>query len=188
MKQLRNIIVIFVTHLGKMKVLDIRNPRWFAAYTKPRNEKKVYERLSEAGSETFLPLHKRMKQWSDRKKLVEEPLLRSYIFVRITEKEYFKVLNTFGVVRYVTFEGKAAPIPDNQIDILKLLVGEQVDIETTDEPIEPGEKIEVTIGPLRGLEGELVEHKGKSKVVVRLDHISHSLLVTLSKGYISKAR
>lgn len=169
-----------------MKVLDIRKPHWLAAYTKPRNEKKVYERLVEAGIETFLPLQKRMKQWSDRKKIVEEPLLRSYIFVRITEKQYRDVLNTYGVVRYVTFEGKAAPIPDKQIDILKLLVGQQFDIESTEEPLVPGETIVVTIGPLSGLEGELVEYKGKTRMIVRLDHISHSLLVTLPKGYLTR--
>jgi len=170
-----------------MKVLDIRTPRWFAAYTKPRNEKKVFTRLVDAGIETFLPLQKRMKQWSDRKKLVEEPLLRSYIFVRITEKDYWKVVNTPGVVRYVTFEGKAAPIPDKQIDVLKLLIGQQVELEATEEVLEPGQVVEVKIGSLSGLIGELVEHRGKSKVVVRLDHISHSLLVTLPTGYITKA-
>jgi len=128
-----------------------------------------------------------MQQWSDRQTLVEEPLLRSYIFVKITEKEYYPVLNTFGVVRFVTFEGKAAPIPEKQIDVLKLLIGQQVEIESTEDTIEPGEMVLVTIGTLSGLEGELIEHKGKSKVIVRLDHISHSLLVTLPKGYIVKA-
>lgn len=171
-----------------MKVLNILSPRWFAAYTKPRNEKKVYQRLVEAGYETFLPLQKRMKQWSDRKKLVEEPLLRSYIFVKVNEKEYYEVLKIFGVVRYITFEGKGAPIPDSQIDMLKLLVGQQLEIETTEETLEPGQLVEVKIGSLSGLVGELIEHKGKSKVVVRLDHISHSLLVTLPKGYVAKAR
>jgi transcription antitermination factor NusG len=140
----------------------------------------------EAGIETFLPLQKRMKQWSDRKKIVEEPLLRSYIFVKVAEKQYRNVLETYGVVRYVTFEGKAVPIPEKQIDILKLLVGQQFEIESTEEPLEPGEQVVVTLGALAGIEGELVEHKGKSRMVVRLDHISHSLLVTLPKGYLTR--
>ena len=169
-------------------MLDIRQPHWLAAYTKPRNEKKVYRRLVDAGIETFLPLQKRMKQWSDRKKLVEEPLLRSYIFVRITEKDYFRVLGTPGVVRYVSFEGKAAPIPDRQIDTLKMLIGEQVNIEVLEQDISPGEKVEIELGTMRGFEGELVRIAGENKVVIRIEHVTHSLLVTLPSHYIVKKR
>lgn len=164
------------------------NPRWYAAYTKPRNEKKVLERLTEAGIEAYLPLQKRLKQWSDRKKMVEEPIFRSYIFVRIEQKDYFNVLNTPGVVRYITFEGKAVPIPDKQIDQVKLLLEQKdIEVDVAEEPIKPGTMVEVTSGSMIGLVGELVELHGKKRVVVRLDHISHSLLVTLPANYITKA-
>jgi transcriptional antiterminator RfaH len=168
-------------------MIDTRQPHWLAAYTKPRNEKKVLERLQEEGVEVYLPLQKILKKWSDRKKWVEEPLLRSYIFVKITDKEYAKVLKVFGVVRYVTFEGKPVPIPENQIDILRMLLGEHVELEVVEENIEPGQLVEVIAGQLSGLKGELVKHNGKKKVVIRLDHISHLLLITLPRGYIAKA-
>ena len=129
-----------------------------------------------------------MKQWSDRKKLVEEPLLRSYIFVRITEKDYFRVLGTPGVVRYISFEGKAAPIPDRQIDTLKMLIGEQVNIEVLEHDISPGEKVVIELGTMRGFEGELVRIAGENKVVIRIEHVTHSLLVTLPSHYIVKKR
>ncbi len=161
--------------------------RWYAAYTKPRNEKKALERLEATGIEAYLPLQRRLKQWSDRKKMVEEPLFRSYIFVRITQKDYYNVLNTFGVVRYITFEGKAVPIPDNQIDLIKNLLEQNVEFEAIEEVLKLGTRVEVKFGSLLGLIGELVEHKGKQKVVVRLEHISHSLLVTLPTQYIVKA-
>lgn len=161
-------------------------PRWYAAYTKPRNEKKVLERLEATGIEVYLPLQRRLKQWSDRKKLVEEPLFRSYIFVRITPKDYYNVLNTFGIVRYITFEGKAVPIPDNQINIIKQLLEQDVEIESVEEQLVPGELVEVKFGSFIGLIGELVEHKGKKKVIVRIEHISHSLLVSLPAQYIAK--
>ena len=148
----------------------------------------MYRRLVDAGIETFLPLQKRMKQWSDRKKLVEEPLLRSYIFVRITEKDYFRVLGTPGVVRYVSFEGKAAPIPDRQIDTLKMLIGEQVNIEVLEHDISPGEKVVIELGTMRGFEGELVRIAGENRVVIRIEHVTHSLLVTLPSHYIVKKR
>ncbi len=162
--------------------------RWFAAYTKPRNEKKVFDRLLSSGIETFLPLQKRIKQWSDRKKMVEEPLFRSYIFVKISAKDYYKVLNTPGVVRYITFEGKAVPIPEKQIDQIKQLLEQDIEIEAIEENIEPGTIVEVRFGSLMGLLGELITHQGKKKVVVRIDHISHSLLVTLPSKYVIKTK
>jgi len=148
----------------------------------------VLERLTEAGIEAYLPLQKRLKQWSDRKKMVEEPIFRSYIFVRIEQKDYFNVLNTPGVVRYITFEGKAVPIPDKQIDQVKLLLEQKdIEVDVAEEHIKPGTMVEVTSGSMIGLVGELVELHGKKRVVVRLDHISHSLLVTLPANYITKA-
>lgn len=159
---------------------------WYAAYTKPRNEKKVYTRLMENGIETFLPLQKRLKQWSDRKKMVEEPLFRSYIFVHIDSKDYYNILNTNGIVRYVTFGGKAAPIPERQIEQVKQLLVQDVEIETLDESLEVGTTVEVKFGGLMGVVGELVEHTGKKKVVIKIDHISHSLLVTLPTDYVIK--
>jgi transcriptional antiterminator RfaH len=162
-------------------------PRWYAAYTKPRNEKKVFTRLASTGIEVYLPLQRHLKQWSDRKKMVEEPLFRSYIFVKISQKDYYNVLNTVGVVRYITFEGKAVPIPDNQINIIKQLLEQDLEIEAVEDMLEPGTKVEVKFGSLMGLKGELIEHKGKQKVIVRFDHISHSLLVTLPAQYVTKA-
>lgn len=159
---------------------------WFAAYTKPRNEKKVYTRLVEAGIETFLPLQKRLKQWSDRKKMVEEPLFNSYIFVRITQRQYYDVLNTAGVVRYVTFGGKVAVIPERQIEQVKQLLVQDIEIETVAEEFEAGTKVEVKFGGLKGIVGEIVEHSGKRKVLLKIDHISHSLLVTLPVEYVTK--
>lgn len=161
--------------------------RWYAAYTKPRNEKKVLERLAASGIEAYLPLQSHLKQWSDRKKVVEEPLFKSYIFVKITQKDYYNVLNTPGIVRYITFEGKAVPIPDNQINIIKQLLEQNIEIETVEETLEPGAMVEVKFGTLIGLVGELIEHKGKHKVVVRFEHISHSLLITLPAQYVTKA-
>lgn len=170
----------------KMAISSDGKTFWYAAYTKPRNEKKVYDRLVEKGIETFLPLQKKLKQWSDRKKWVEEPLFRSYIFVHIDIKEYYNVLNTPGVVRYITFGGKASPIPEKQIDQVKQLLVQDLEIETLDETLEPGTLVEIKFGGLMGIEGELVQHCGKNKVIVRIEHVSHSLLVTLPKDYVAK--
>jgi transcription antitermination factor NusG len=179
-------LLFYITLQSKIKTME-ENRFWFAVYTKPRNEKKVYTRLTEKGIETFLPLQKRLKQWSDRKKIVEEPLFNSYIFVRIEQKDYYEVLNTVGVVRYVTFGGKAATIPERQIEQVKQLLIQDIEIETVAQTFEMGAKVEVKFGGLKGIVGEIVEHSGKKKVLLKIDHISHSLLVSLPVGYIVKS-
>ncbi len=159
---------------------------WYALYLRPRTEKKVLRFLEGLGVEAYLPLQKKLKKWSDRKKIVDEPLFRSYIFVRLSRKEYFSVLNIDGVIKYVTFEGKAASIPNRQIEMVKKLLEQNYTIEVVDETIPVGETVEITMGSMMGLVGQLVEHKGLKKVIVRVDHVSHALLVTLPKDYVQK--
>jgi len=153
---------------------------WYAVYTKSRQEKKLAERLTEAGIEAYVPLQKVLRQWSDRKKMVEMPLIRSYCFVKITMRQYYDVLNTPGAVRYVWFSGKPAPIPDRQIDLLKVITGANVPVDVIRAGFEPGSPVRVIAGPLAGLEGELIRFAGKSKVVVRIDHLDQALAVTIA--------
>ena len=96
----------------------IQTPLWYAVYTRSRSEKSLMELLKEKGIEAYVPLRKVIHQWSDRKRLVEEPLIRSYCFVKVSNKDYYEVLNTQGAVRYIWFSGKAASIPERQIDTL----------------------------------------------------------------------
>lgn len=161
--------------------------RWFAAYTTPRSEKKVYDRLKAEGVEVYLPLHKTLRKWSDRKKWVEVPLLPSYVFVKIVDKEQHNILNTPGLIRFVKFEGKPAPIPEEQINTLKILLGQELDVELLYENLKPGDKVEIIIGSMLGFKGELIKHKGKSKALIRINHISHGLLVTLPKSFITRS-
>ena len=160
--------------------------RWYAAYTKSRTEKKVLARLTDNGFEAYLPILRKRHQWSDRLKWVEEPLIRSYIFIRANEKEYYDAINTPGLVCYVTFEGKAAPIPDRQIDTLKMLLDEGAEMEVSNERFAPGQKIIVISGTLVGMQGEMVEYRGKKKVLVRLGSTGTNILVTVSLDLIEK--
>ena len=95
------------------------NKSWLANYVKSRAEKKVALEFQKFGIDHFLPLVKELRQWSDRKKWVEVPLFRSYIFVHIEPNEYFQVLQVTGAIRYITFEGKAAVIPNQQIEAIR---------------------------------------------------------------------
>lgn len=152
---------------------------WYALYTFSRTEKRVKERLEEAGIEVFLPLIRKLRKWKDRKKYVEEPMISSYVFVKVSEREYYKVLETEGIVRYVTFAGKAAPIPEWQIDVMKKIVASKCPVLLTTEKLEPGCKIRIISGVFTSIEGEMVEFRGKKNLIIRIDQVGQSILVNL---------
>jgi transcription antitermination factor NusG len=158
--------------------------KWYAVYTRARFEKQVWERLIEQGIEAYLPLIKTMRQWSDRKKMVEIPLFSSYVFVKIDRRNYDRVLQTFGVVKYITFEGKAATIPDEQINNLKIITNSKEKIETNWERRKKGDKVIVSAGSLKGLKGELISDGERQKVLVRIDSIDQNLTVEVHSSLI----
>jgi len=161
-------------------------PKWYAIYTHPRAEKQVFSRLEETGVETYLPLQKTYSQWSDRKKLVEKPLLSSYVFVKVVPKEFPLVYRTPGVVKFISFEGQPVPIPQKQIDNLRLLIDSNAKIEVTSDKFEKGDNVEVTTGSLRGLTGELIKAKGRKKVIVRIEELKQNIIVTIPVTFLRK--
>jgi transcription antitermination factor NusG len=152
---------------------------WYAVYTHSRAEKKVLLLLLGKGIESYVPLQKELKQWSDRKKWVEEPAIRSYVFVRISNKEYFDVLNTTGVVHYIYFEKKPAAIPDKQIEIMKKVVNGSIEHEFIAATFKEGDRVIIQNGILKGITGELVMQNDEKKVLLRISHIGYSLLINL---------
>ncbi len=164
---------------------NLPNKYWYAVYTLPRSEKKVADRFEKAGISYYLPLYKQLKKWSDRKKWVEEPLFKSYIFVQISEAEYFKVLNTLGVVRFITFSGKAVYIPQREIEIIqKLLLEFPDDLEVADN-LSPGTPIEIIAGAMMGIKGELVDYRGEKRASIKVEYINQSVLINIPASFIS---
>jgi transcription antitermination factor NusG len=150
--------------------------RWYAIYTAPRAEKKVSDRFQQAGIEHYLPLQQIMRQWSDRKKLVTEPVIRGYLFVHVSPLQFKQVIYTYGALHFVCEHHQPAPIPDEQIQRLKFMVeGAEAPVEFTAEALKPGESVTVIRGPLQGLTGELVEVKGNYHVMIRLDKLGCAL-------------
>jgi len=160
--------------------------KWYALYTRPRAEKLVFQRLVEEGIETFLPLQKTYRMWSDRKKLVEKPLLSSYIFVKTNSKNFPIVYKTNGVVKFVSFEGQPVSIPQNQIDNLRLLINTDAEIEVSSEKFATGDNVEVTNGSLIGLTGELIKIGSKNRVVVRIDRLDQNLILKIPLAFLRK--
>lgn len=161
-------------------------PKWYAIYTNPRAEKQVRDRLLEAGIEVFLPLQKTYRQWSDRKKLIEKPLLSSYVFVKVIPLHFPKVYQVKGVVRLITFEGQPASIPQNQIDNLRLLINSDAEIEISSEKFDRGDNVEVIRGSLIGLTGELVTIGSHNRVVVRIDRLDQNLIVNIPMTFLRR--
>lgn len=155
---------------------------WFAVYVKSRTEKKVAVEFQKLGIDHFLPLIKELRQWSDRRKWIEAPLFRSYIFVQIEQKDYFKVLQAQGATRYITFEGKAVPIPPQQIEAIKYYLNGKDHEIIDDTAWEKGKKVEIISGSLIGLTGELVEVKGKYKVKVEIEAVGRSILIEIKRN------
>lgn len=149
---------------------------WYAVYTSSRAEKRVKERLNEAGIENYLPLRTEIRRWSDRKKKIETPLISGYVFVCVTTSQFLEVLNTPGVVTFLKEKSIPVAIPDIQIKRLKFMVEESPEeVEFSTGEFHPGDRVEVKLGRLTGLTGELVEIRGKYKIAVRLEHFGYAL-------------
>ncbi len=156
----------------------ILNYNWYAIRVKSRSEKKVYTDLTELGIEAYLPLQRKLRQWSDRKKWVEIPLISGYVFVYISRREYETVLRIYNVVCYIYFEGKAAVIREEDINLLKRMLGQvEVELEITPEELKPGQMVEIISGPLLGVIGELIDYKGKNKVALRIPPLGYTVLI-----------
>jgi len=162
---------------------------WCVVYTRSRAEKKVHEELTYQHIESFVPLQKKLRQWKDRKKWVEFPLLSGYCFVNITRREYDRVLQCANVVCYVTFEGKAAVIPEIQIDALRSVSKQfDFDVSVSTENFEPGQKVEVIAGPMIGARGELVKARGKHKFIIRLDELKSVVAIEIPVEHLTAIR
>jgi transcription antitermination factor NusG len=163
------------------------NKAWYAVYTRSRAEKKVLADLKAKNIECFLPLQKQLRQWKDRKKWVEVPLIPGYCFVHITRKDYDRVLHTNNVVSYIIFGSKAAVIPDNQIGYLKQLLSQSdFEVEVSFENFKPGEQVEIIQTPLMGLRGELTDVHGNNRFIVRLNSINTIFMLDVPAGYLTK--
>ena len=159
---------------------------WYPVYTHPRAEKKAYQALLNKGIEAYLPLHRQLKQWSDRKRWTEEPFIKSYLFVHIREHEQTEVLMTKGITRFIYFSGKITSMPDRQIEELKLLMASPYELEITAEDLQPGEKIMLKAGPLKGLTGEIISYRSQKQLALRLENLGYSIIVYVAASLIDR--
>jgi transcriptional antiterminator RfaH len=160
---------------------------WTVFYTRPRHEKKVYEQLVEKKIGCYLPMRKMLRQWSDRKKWIEEPLFRSYIFVYGDESLKHQALQTHGVVRAVMFQGRLAIVRDEEIEMIKRILHESDKVEAIPQ-IEIGDEVELIAGPLIGLRGRLESLQNEHRLVIDIPSIRQAVRITVDIRNVRKVR
>ena len=148
--------------------------QWYALYTRSRHEKKVERQLDDKGIESYLPLRKVLHQWSDRKKWVEEPLFRCYVFVHVNAKDRLRALQTYGAVRVVSFNGKPAVVKEVEIEKIRRILREIPTVESCLN-VKEGDIVEIVRGPLVGLRGRLVQIRNEHRLVMAIDSIHQAL-------------
>ena len=156
------------------------NLAWNVLYTKSKTEKKVFERLSDLGIDVYCPCQRTLKKWSDRKKWVDEPVFKSYIFVKSpdSESQKLQILKTPGVVRFLYWLGQPAQVRQVEIDEIRSFLGEYQSVESVS--FDVGLKLNVKQGVLKGSEGVVV-YQTKNEVVLRVDKLGMSLVARLPK-------
>lgn len=163
---------------------NIVNKNWYPLYTKPRHEFKAEQQLKSCGIEYYLPTVIRVKQWSDRKKKIKEPLFNGYIFIRGSEKERLIALEQFAIVRSIFFEGKPAIVPDWQIENLKIMMEKGYDVTVT-EQLKIGSHVKIISGPFKDVEGIVYENSNQEKMLaITIDLLRRSVIVKIPRDSI----
>lgn len=162
---------------------------WYALYVKSRHEKKVAALLKDKGIEAFVPLRRTLRQWSDRKKWVEEPVITCYVFINIIASQREGVLKTPSVVGYVRNNKRDATIPDEEMNIMKSILNvPDVDVNLERDDLKVGQLCEVVAGPMNGMRVKLYEIRGRKKVGVYIEDLNMGLTLEINPGYLKPVR
>ena len=162
------------------------DPKWFAVNTRSKSEKVVKRLLDNKEIENYLPLQKVTRRYTRKIKTYEIPLISCYIFVRIIKGQYIRVLETENVVRFIRFSKNLIAIPDEEMDLMKLVVGEGENVEVELGTFEEGDNVEIVGGRLTGIKGKLIEKQGKKQMVVELDNVGYSLKMNIDISLLRK--
>ena len=152
-------------------------PQWFAVWTRSRHEQVVRDQLERKHFDAFLPTITRWSRWKDRKKKIDWPLFPGYCFVRFDPADTLPILKTTGVVNIVSFDGKPAPIPEYELDSIRVLVGSDLQFDPCP-MIHEGMMVEVAYGPLRGVVGRLMRKDAqRARLVLSVNLIGQAVSV-----------
>jgi transcription antitermination factor NusG len=159
--------------------------KWYAIYTKPRWEKKVHKDLVDRGIESYCPLNRVRKQWSDRVKVVEEPLFKSYVFVRIPEEEGTRVRMVNGVLNFVYWNGKPAIVKDKEIADIRRFLNEYEDISLEQLDLKPEDKVVIRTGVMMDKEA-VVRRVLHNRVEVVIESLGYKLVASMDRSNLER--
>jgi transcription antitermination factor NusG len=160
---------------------------WYVVKTNSRAEKKVFERLESLGLEAYLPLVTTIKQWSDRRKKVEVPLISSTLFLHCRESDLKILYSVIGFHTLLYYLGKPAKVRDYEIQNLRILLQENLEFEKEEfVNIQEGDKVEVIRGPFQGLIATSLEVSRTHKLIVEIESLEQRFVVHVPKSYVRK--
>lgn len=154
--------------------------KWYALYTRSRAEKKVKDELVSRGVEVYLPLKREMRQWSDRKKMVEVPVINSYIFVFLDPAKRKDLFGVAGIVGFVGDLGRPAIISEREMENMRRAVESKAEFEIKQGIFSVGELVRITSGPMAGVEGQITDIKGNKKLYVAVAPIGFTLVLNMN--------
>ena len=160
--------------------------KWLAVYTRPRWEKKVNQLLAEKGVESYCPLNKVRRKWSDRVKLVEEPLFKSYVFVKVNDEDRTSVRMTNGVINFVYWNSKPALIKEKEINAIKRFLDEYENVEVKLMDLKVNQRVKITTGPLMDHVGSVLDLRHKM-VKVAIDSLGYILIAHIERTKLTSA-
>lgn len=154
--------------------------KWYVVYTRPRWEKKVADQLSRKKIDYYCPLNRVHRQWSDRKKIVLEPLFSAYVFVQIDETEQLQVRLTDGVINFVYWLGKPAVIKNDEINAIREFLSDYRDVRIEKTEVNLHDNVRILGGPLVMQKGQVVSVKNKTVKVIlpSLGYMMHAEVET----------
>lgn len=159
--------------------------KWYVVRTNPRAEKKVSEKLSVIGIDHYLPLHKQLKNWHDRKKYVDEVLFKSYVFIYTTEQKRQEVFQVSAVVKYLFVGGKIAVVTEKEIEQIRIFcTSNDIKIEET---YKKGDEVEVISGQFIGLKGQLISTPERRKLQIYIPVLNCFASISIDKNDVVKA-
>lgn len=162
--------------------------KWLAIYTRPRWEKKVNELLKEKGLESYCPLNKVRRKWSDRVKIVEEPLFKSYVFVKVCDDDRSAVRMTPGAINFVYWQGKPAVIKEKEISAIKRFLNEYENVEArSSADLKVNQRVRITDGSLMDQEGKVIDLRRKT-ARVSIDSLGYTLVAYIDRSKLTSAQ
>ena len=169
--------------------MNKETPQWRVLYTKPRAEKKANDILTGKGFSTYLPCVTVVKQWSDRKKKVLEPLFKSYLFINSLENRIYEAKKDETIIGCIYFNGHPAVVREKEMEIIRSIeAGTYKDVVVVDHSITEGQQVQIKKGPLKGTLGILTEFKGGQRVAIAIETLGCNLLINVSVGDIEKVK